>query len=460
MAPAARWQTPRPPWFDRSQLGEMLSRGAAAANPCAVVIGLDTLAGLQTCRILARRGVRVIGIASDSRHPACSTNTCSRLLIAPAESEPLLTALERLAEQEAGAVLFPCTDASVRAVAHASERLHAFRSVLPAAEVVEILSDGRRFAELADTHGLPVPPTRIVTDLDSAHRAAYDLRFPCGVKPSVSTPPWESSGAAVRCFEDATAWLAAAGTLLKQYPELVVQERMADTASAHRYACSCYVSPHGLPILTFITRSLRQWPPRLGDSCAEEPVDDHDIRHLALDVFSCVAFVGFGTVEIERDARTGVDRIVGVTVGRPTDQTGLAEAGGVELLHTAYRDAVDAPLPAGRRQRDRPVTWVHVVDDLRSTLHTFRRRQLTATGRLLRLLRRQRVYAMLDASDPAPFVADLNQRFRALLRRRWWPSSPPPTPPRGWLRQLILLGRRHRAIQWAVALLPSSTRAR
>jgi D-aspartate ligase len=436
----------------------MLSRDAAAAHPSAVVIGLDTMAGLQTCRILARRRVRVVGIASDRRHPACSTNTCSRLLIVPAEPAPLLAALERLAGQEAGAVLFPCTDASVRVVAHASEHLRTFRSVLPAAEVVETLSDGRRFAELADRHGLPVPPTRIVNDLDSARRAAHDLRFPCGVEPSVSTPTWERSDGAMRCFEDASAWLAAAGTLLEQYPELVVQERMTDGVTAHRYSCSCYVSPHGLPILTFITRSLRQWPPRLGISCAEEPVDDHEIRHLTLDVFSCVSFAGIGTVEIERDARTGTDRIVGVTVGRPTQQAGLAEAGGVELLHTAYRDAVGAPLPLDRSQRDRPVTWVHVADDLRSTLHNLHERQLTASRRLFRSLRRQRVYAVLDASDPAPFVAELTQQFRAVLRQAGRSLVRRSSHKRR--AQAGSLSRRHRAVRWAIALFPSSTSAR
>ena len=45
----------------------------AVGGPAAVVLGLDTITGLQTARILAARGVPVIGVTNDLGHYACRT---------------------------------------------------------------------------------------------------------------------------------------------------------------------------------------------------------------------------------------------------------------------------------------------------------------------------------------------------------------------------------------------------
>ena len=47
-----------------------------------IIVGLDTMQGLQAARIFARHAIPVIGVASDPRHYACSTNVCERIVIA------------------------------------------------------------------------------------------------------------------------------------------------------------------------------------------------------------------------------------------------------------------------------------------------------------------------------------------------------------------------------------------
>ncbi|MFL5395480.1 MAG: hypothetical protein ACJ79G_21835, partial [Myxococcales bacterium] len=77
----------------------------------AIVVGLDCITGLQTARLLAARGIRVIGVASDSRHFACKSRACERVVVADVASDELIDTLERLgAGLETPAVLFPCTD--------------------------------------------------------------------------------------------------------------------------------------------------------------------------------------------------------------------------------------------------------------------------------------------------------------------------------------------------------------
>jgi D-aspartate ligase len=316
---------------------------ATASRPGAIVVGLDTEVGLRACRILARRGVRVVGLAADRRHPACWTRACSRVVIAPTSGDSLLAMLEVLAESEAGAVLLPCTDASVHTLAHAAERLEMFRVVLPTAEVVDTLSDERRFAELARAHALPFASTRILAE-----------------RP------------------------------LESHLEPVVRASSARGAG-QRYSCSCYVSPHGIPILTFVAQTLRRWPPPSGPSRLAVAVRDEHVRDLALDVLSSVPFIGMATIDTTRDVASGSLRVVGVTVGRPTSRTGIAEAGGVGVLYRLYCDAIGVPLPV-----DRP-------------------RQ------------RRRASAEPDAADPAPFVAELLRRLRTVTRRDT--ATAPPGPP-------------------------------
>jgi D-aspartate ligase len=394
--------------------------GVPAALASAVVIGLDNMTGLQTSRLLSRRGIRVVGIAADGRHPACRTNTCHRLVVAPTAGEDLLTTLERLSRAEPGAVLFPCTDRSVHTLAHGADRLGAFRMVLPSADVVDVLMDKRRFAELVSSHGLPAPATRVVTDQAQAQRAANELRFPCVVKPVVKTPRWEAAGPKVRRFADGPSWLASAAELLDLHPELVVQEWLPG-GDDRLYSCNVYVAADGTPLVTFVARKLRQWPPHLGTSSLGEAVDDEGIRDLALQVISTVPFVGLGYVEIKRDPTTGTDHVIEVNVGRPTGRSAIAEGGGVELLATMYRDAVGAPLPSDRQQHDRPIKWMHVVRDTGSALHYLRTGELTPLG-WIRSLRGPKVYADLDRTDPGPFLADIWRLLRAASRTRLAPA--------------------------------------
>src|SRR5262249_54966151 len=101
----------------------------------AVVVGLDCITGLQTARLLAGRGVPVIGIAADPHHFACRTRACARVVAADTDGPALLDALERLAPAlPAPGVLVPCSDGAVLALSRGRERaLRHYRLVLPRA---------------------------------------------------------------------------------------------------------------------------------------------------------------------------------------------------------------------------------------------------------------------------------------------------------------------------------------
>ena len=76
-----------------------------------IVVGLDCITGLQTARIFARRGVRVIGIVGDTRHFCSRTRICDRIVATDTRSERLVESLLDLGPTLPDrAVLVPCTD--------------------------------------------------------------------------------------------------------------------------------------------------------------------------------------------------------------------------------------------------------------------------------------------------------------------------------------------------------------
>ena len=121
-------------------------------QPYAVVIGLESIVGLQTARILKKRGVPVIAVTDDPSSYCCRTNVCEQIIPAEAGSEGLIKVLEALAQNlKEKAVLYPCTDMNVLHVSRNRHRLEDnYHVLLPATDVVETLMDKISFYGYAE----------------------------------------------------------------------------------------------------------------------------------------------------------------------------------------------------------------------------------------------------------------------------------------------------------------------
>ena len=148
--------------------------------PPAVVIGLDSITGLQTARILADHGVPVVGVVADRRHWGAHTNACVEVVESPLTGSELVSSLVALGERlDRTSVLVPCTDGSVDTLSRHRDRL-ADRFALPLAPhaVVEQLMDKVSFARYAEQVGLPVPRTEVVRNRAEMESAAARVEYP------------------------------------------------------------------------------------------------------------------------------------------------------------------------------------------------------------------------------------------------------------------------------------------
>lgn len=377
-------------------------------QPHAVVVGLDGITGLQTARILAGRGVPVVGVVADRHHYASRTRVCQRRVEADLKSEQFIKVLEEIGpELPDRAVLFPCTDLTVLLVSQHRDRLSPWYHVLlPEHAIVEMLMDKMSFVAHAESFDLPIPKTRVLHDRGDAERAAAAMSYPAVLKPPIKSAKWQrnttlkvipvgSSGELLDTYDRVAGWA-----------EVLVMQEWVTGGEDALYSCNAYFDASAQPLVTFVARKLRQWPPHTGISSLGEECRNDEVLNETLRLFSGVGFHGLAYLEMKRDVRSGRHYIIEPNVGRPTGRSAIAEGGGVELLYTAYCDAIGRPLPAERTQHYRGTKWIDLRHDLQSAAYFFRRGELTLPA-WLGSVRGRKAHAVWSASDPLPFLFEL-----------------------------------------------------
>jgi predicted ATP-grasp superfamily ATP-dependent carboligase len=386
-------------------------------KPYAVVIDLHSMAGLQSARILAKRGIPVIGVGSSPQNSFCRTRVCERVLFTDTTSEALIETLEALGPQlSEPAVLVLCADEAVDLVSRHRERLKAwFHIALPDHDTVETLMDKVSFYRLAQERGLAIPPTRFLESRADAEAAARELVFPCVVKPPAKSPRW------TRNVERKVFRVDTPEALLSLYdrvacfaPNLIAQE-WVEGGEGNLFSCNAYFDADSRPLATFVARKIRQWPPETGVSALGEEVRNDEVLAETIRVFQTAGFHGLAYLEMKRDDRTGRHYIIEPNVGRATGRSAIAEAGGVELLQTMYCDTLGLPLPAGLEQRYTGVKWIHLRWELQAAVMQWWNGSL-GLREWLRDRRGPKAYALFSWSDPLPFWLALGVAAREAVR--------------------------------------------
>ncbi len=378
------------------------------SQPPAIVIGLDDgTTGIQTARILAARGVPVIALAKNPKHYCCRTNVCERIEIVEWDTAALIPHLQQLGRSlgQKG-VLFPCQDNNVRLVSRHREALEAwFHIALPPPEIVEMMLDKAQFYQFAAERGLPIPQSFNLTTRDEAVEAAARLSYPAIVKPESRSKVWlantnekalrvDSAESLLRIYDQYHAWT----------DQLIAQTYIEGSDRDH-YAFNGYFDRNQQPVVSVTTRKIRQWPPRTGQGCSGEVVQDEAVCRVAMQLFCSVPFYGLGYVELKRDSRTGEYLIIEPNIGRPTGRSASAEAADQPLLWAQYCEAVGRPFPTPPPIPATPIKWFHWRRDMQASFYYWRRGELTVR-QWIDSLRGKRWFAIWSWRDPVPFFAD------------------------------------------------------
>jgi predicted ATP-grasp superfamily ATP-dependent carboligase len=281
--------------------------------------------------------------------------------------------------------------------------------------VVELLMDKVGFARHAAATGLPVPHTEVLTSRAEAEAAADRMTYPCVLKPPVKSPTWLArTSAKAFSVRDPEHLLAVYDEIAGWSPVLLAQEWVAGPEEG-LFSCNAYFDADGTPLALFVARKVRQWPPEIGTSASGEECRNDEVRATTVRLFGELGYRGLAYLEMKRDERTGRLVIIEPNVGRPTGRSAIAEAGGVDLLFTAYCDAAGLPLPETREQQYVGAKWLDLRRDLQAAVVARRRGALTMTE-WLGWIRGAKAHAIWSRRDPAPFLVDVVQAAAAGTR--------------------------------------------
>jgi predicted ATP-grasp superfamily ATP-dependent carboligase len=383
------------------------------------VVGVDNITGLQTARILADRGVRVYGVAANRRHFGARTNACTHVVESRLSGPELVDALLRLAPRLGPdpAVLVPCTDGAVWSLSrHRDQLLDRFRLPLGDHDGVDLLMDKVRFADHAKIYGLAAPRTEVLQSRADAEKAAEVLSWPSLVKPPVKAEAWLAHTSAKGIPVAGPDELLDVYDRVADWAPVLLAQEWVEGPEDGLFSCNAYFDASGTPLVTFVARKLRQWPPQVGTSASGEECRNDEVLEETLRVFGSVGFHGLAYLEMKRDSRTGTMTIIEPNVGRPTGRSAIAEGGGVELVYTAYCDAAGLPLPEARTQHYLGTTWLDLRRDVQAAVVGIRRGELTPRA-WLSSLRGPRTHAIWSARDPRPFISDLSHVVVNAARR-------------------------------------------
>ena len=387
----------------------------------AVVVDIQSITGVQTAHVLSARGIPVIGVGTDPQEPFCRSRVYSRKVFTSTTDRSLIDALVALGPSlSARAPLFLSADEAVLLVSRHREALEPWYHIaLPEHARVEMLVDKIGFARFAAAKALPIPRTAVVHDVHEARVLAGELRYPALLKPAVRAEAWAR-------HTRRKAWkVFSAPELLAAYAEvegwggrLLVQEWIPGPES-NLFSCNTYLDRSAQPLATFVARKIRQWPPETGRSSLGVECRNAEVRDTAMRLFMAVGFHGPAYLEMKQDERDGRHWIIEPNIGRATGRSAIAEAGGVELLLTQYRDLLGLPLPDQREQQPTGAKWIYLRWDLQASAVNMARGRLTPV-QWWRSIRGPKYYAAWSRRDPLPFVLDLwspaERRIRQALR--------------------------------------------
>jgi D-aspartate ligase len=394
---------------------------AAGHRSLALVLGARVI---EVVRSLAMEGIPV-GVVTPTGDPARWSRYAHNVMtwdwmLPPERHDEALA--DRLVEfgrrQPTKPVLMYCSDQSMVFVSQHRERLaEGFHFVVPDAALVEAMEDKAKFAALATTWSLPVPPTVVLDQcLPEPPDALLDLGLPIIVKPTARDHTWVTAvGSSTKALRIETK-----EELLDFWPRLhllskpaVAQESIPGPETAV-VSYHVYVDDQGEVAGEFTGRKIRTIPAEYGHTSSLTITDDPEVVRLGREVCRALDLRGVAKLDFKYgpDGRLYLFEIN----ARLTLWAHPGARAGVNLPAIMYADLTGAPRPQSRRARC--LDWVHPKDVLAARAHG-----VSTSEWLTWLWRTHPVKGVWRWDDPGPLLGMLAVRVKAAAL-----GSSSPTP--------------------------------
>lgn len=381
----------------------------------AVVIKIDCITGLQTSRALSDSGIGVIGIADNPNHFSCKTNSCESIVQSITTNEELVKTLIELGRSfETKPVLFPCSDESVYTISlHRNTLRDWYNFVLPEHNIIELLTQKETLYKHCIKNEFPLSATYFPQNRRELYQIAKDITYPCVLKPKKNDSDWKSIfSKKVIKIENEEVLYNSLELCFNSGITPVLQEWIEGSES-NIYQCYMYFDKEHNPIISYVSRKLRQWPTEMGDASLVDSTHCEPAMTEALKFFSSLKFRGLTSLEIKIDEKNGQCYIIEPDVSRPNTSIGLLNSAGIPILYTLYCDALGLPLRTNVQKINRTVKWISIHSDILSSWIYFKSGKLSFWD-WAKSVYGVNSFAVLSISDPMPFLTDFLPFIRIL----------------------------------------------
>ena len=400
----------------RELIGAIRERVNDSEKPAALVFNCH-ITGLAVARSLGRRGVPVVGLDKDSSGYGLHSRytTVAGRCPYPLDDERAFVDLlmEIGAALNKKAVLFPCLDEWVFAVARHSEHLEN-HFILPFSDLdtVERILDKNLLYKKCLERGIPIPKTFYIGE-ESPEQIASKIQFPCIVKPALQREFTNQFGQKVFRVETREDLLETCERASAH--SLLAQELVGSSIDSFYSLCS-YVGMDGRPKGVFVGRKLEQYPPDFGTACLVDSPYVDAIVERGLDILNQFGYRGISEVEFIYDERDRDFKLLDINT-RVWKWIGLPIHAGIDLPWLAYYDSIHGDVQASEVPQQN-LRWVYLKDYV--ALRRIRSGPTEATlskQDWLNLIGGDQsrdggiVCAVLARDDPEPFVRMIESLF-------------------------------------------------
>ena len=363
--------------------------------------------GLNAARALHRRGVRVALVAMGGNDLAQYSRVVSEWvrLKAPPSPATLLGLLEAAAPSWKNRVLIPASDLALETLSRYRDRLaRHYRIYVPEWPVARRLLHKDLTREAAAACGIEMPLSH--GELDDELASRFEGPFPALVRPFDGARFVREVGSKVLVAANSTELreharrLRAAG-LSGELLELIPGP---DSCS---YNYTAFLDENGRLVAGCALHKLRKHPPFFGIARVVETLDDAAIeealREPVLRLLRHIRWFGPISAEYKLDPRTGRFVLIEINA-RMAFVFRLALARGIDFAWLSYLAALDGELATTTVN-----SWDGVLIHLQAEVLNAilgRRREQIGWRDYLAPYRRRKVFAVWDARDPLPFLAE------------------------------------------------------
>ena len=309
----------------------------------AIILGMSAN-GLAVARSLGRKGIPVIGVGACPTEPGLYCRFLRAKHIAPdvQDEQEFLEFLISLAKGLADrGVLFLTADEYVLFCSRYREELStSYDFNLPSHDVIECFLDKEKTFQFASRNNIPHPVTKAVTSETALKRLAFEMEYPCILKPR-DAHLWR-----LESREQKLLVIHSPEALLQTYRDLghhaqrVLLQQIIPGPDDHIYQYLAYCNKESEIIAEFCCQKLRQYPPHFGIACLCESRYEPRVVEQGRFLLSKIEPKGIFALEYKLDEKT--DEPVFLEANLRTSFFGeLPISAGVDFPYIMYRHLVD-----------------------------------------------------------------------------------------------------------------------